>query len=252
MDVVGFLNEVRNINSSWTIAAFSIAAILAVLHSISSRRRHAPGSPVIWGIVIVICILGLMPILANLTLEMVKIRGAVYRVRVLVINPEKVPVSGATLTSTASSIGAVKTDQGVGEIAIPRATMPNGGNITIFADSDSQFLHGRSDILLADDLNRSLTIELKRSGDAIVSGLVEDSAGHAVVDATVSVLGGESVRTGSNGSFTVKTDAPVGQQVRLHVEKDGYLPIDQDHPAGPEPVSIIVARNRSVRPQRSK
>lgn len=74
----------------------------------------------------------------------------------------------------------------------------------------------------------------------MVSGLVADERHHAVPDATVTVLGGESGQTQANGTFSLKTNASVGQEVRIHVERPGYEAVDQEHPAGREPVTITL------------
>lgn len=246
MNIKGFLDAIASVSSTWTIAAYSIAAVLAVLNAISSRRKRTPANSVIWGVVVVICVLGLAPTIANAYLERLKIVGAVYRVRTVVVDAQHVPISGATLRTTASN-ETTQTDQGIGQVSIPRATMPGDGKVTIYADLDSEFLHGHADIQLAEDLNPSITIEVKAVGNAVVSGLVEDNAGHALAGAAVSVLGGESTITSANGAFTVKTNSPLGQQVRLHVEKAGYQPIDQDHPAGREPATIVLLRTTKSR-----
>jgi hypothetical protein len=112
MDIGGFLNAIAHVSSSWSIAAYSTAAVLAVLNVIASRRRRAPTNSLIWGIVVVICILGLAPTLANAYLERLKILGAVYRVRTLVVDAQHVPVSGATLRTTASNETTL-TNQGI-------------------------------------------------------------------------------------------------------------------------------------------
>lgn len=246
MNIKGFLDAIASVSNTWTIAAYSIAAVLAVFNAVSSRRKRSPANSIVWGVVVVICVLGLAPTIANAYLERLKIVGAVYRVRTLVVDAQHVPVSGATLRTTASSETA-ETDQGIGQVSIPLATMPRDGKVTIYADLDSEFLHGHTDLQLAQDLNPSVTIEVKVVGDAVISGLVEDNRGHALAGAAVSVLGGESTRTAPNGAFTVKTNSPVGRQVRLHVEKAGYQPVDQDHPAGRGPATIVLIQTKSTK-----
>jgi hypothetical protein len=265
VDLKGLVGAIAQVNSVWSIAAFAIAATLVVLKTVlaspaAQRRGKAPppmlASKVVWPIVFVICFLGALPIVASTYLESLKIRqqgnvGGVYRVRVTVLDPQGNPVAGATLRTTASNETTV-TSQGTAVVTIPRATLPADGNATIFADLDSAFLHGRADVQLAADLNPSVTIELKPSRDATVTGLVEDDRGRAIPGATVSVLGGESAETAANGSFTLKTNTAVGQMVRLHVEKSGYRAVDQEHPAGREPVTVVLAAERSPRPRRGQ
>ena len=72
--------------------------------------------------------------------------------------------------------------------------------------------------------------------------MVQDDAGRAIAGASVTVIGGESATTLPTGSFTLKAGAARGQIVRVHAEKDGYTAVDQDHPAGREPVTIVLAR----------
>jgi hypothetical protein len=130
--------------------------------------------------------------------------------------------------------------------------MPADGKVRIYADLDSDFLHGSTELQLANDPNPSVSIEVKSNPDAVVTGLVEDELGAAVAGAAVSVLGGETGVTSANGSFTLKTNAAVGKQVRLHTEKAGYNPVDQDHPAGREPVTIVLVHKRAARRKRAK
>jgi hypothetical protein len=248
VETKGFLEAIASVNSTWSIAAFAIAAILAVLKLAAGRGPQAKGllaSSIVWGVVIVVCVLGVLPILADTYLKHAQqVTLTIYRVRVTVLDPQGVPVSGATLRSTASN-ETTTTSQGIGEVAIPKGSMPGDGKVTIYADLDPAFLHGHTDLQLADDPNPSVKIELKSNPNAVVTGLVEDESGAAVPDAAVSVLGGEAGVTSANGTFTLKTNAPVGQQVRLHAEKAGYNPVDQDRPAGPEPVTIVLVQKHA-------
>jgi hypothetical protein len=247
VDLKDFLKAIGSISSSWSLAAYAIAAVIAILNVSASQHRKAPTNSIIWALAVIICILGLAPTVANAYLSHLAAQAlTVYRVRTLVLDPEHVPVSGATLRTTASN-ETTQTFQGVGIVAVYRATMPADGKVSIYADLDSAFLHGHTDVQLANDPNPSMTIELKANGNATVSGLVEDNAGHSVPGATVTALGGESGVTTPNGTFSVKTNAAAGQQVRLHVEKDGYRAVDQDHPAGREPVTIVIEKIKRTR-----
>ena len=249
MDIKAFLEAIAKVNTIWSIAAFSIAAILAVvnLYLSSSSKASRPLASVIWGVVVIICVLGIMPIAAHTYLESQRMKLlTIYRVRVMVLDPKGVPVSGATLRTTASNETAT-TFQGIAEIAIPKGSLPVDGKVTIYADLDSAYLHGHTDLQLTDDPNPSTKIELRYEGNAIVIGLVEDDSGRVVPAAAVAVLGGESGVTSRDGTFTLKTSAAVGQLVRLHAEKPGYKPVDQYHPAGPEPVTIVLIREGAPR-----
>ena len=235
-----FLKTVASVKSDISLVAFAISAVLAVvyLYLLRTRQGKSSGNVIIWLGIGAIFFLGLAPFLANAYLRSIDTLS-VYRIRVLVLDSQHVPISGATLRTTASN-ETTETSQGVGIVSVYRATMPADGKVTIFADLEAAFLHGQSGITLSKDPNPSLMIELKSNTNALVSGIVEDAAGHAIAAAMVTVLGGDSTQTASNGTFTVKTNAAVDQQVRLHIEKTGYTSIDQYHPAGREPVTIML------------
>ena len=240
MDFSPFLNVVASVNNVWSFTAYAITAILVVANLSFIRQRKGGTSSVVWAFAVIICVLGLVPTLANAYLRHLD-SLSVYRVRTLVLDPEHVPVSGATLRTTASN-ETTQTSQGIGIVSVYRGTMPSDGKVTIYADFESAFLHGRTDVQLGADPNPSVTIDLKANNNAMISGLVEDKGGLAVPGARVTVLAGESTLTAPDGTFTVKTAAAIGQQVRLHVEKVGYNAVDQDHPAGRDPVTIVLTK----------
>jgi hypothetical protein len=253
VEIKSFLDAIAHIDNMWSIAAFAIAAVLVVLRELLAspaavRRRGKPAPAWFSGgfispMVAVIVLLAAMPIVAHTYLESQRARQlSVYRVRVTVLDPQGHPTSGATLRTTASNETAV-TEHGGAVVAIVAATVPADRRVTIYADADAAFLHGRGELQLGDDPNPSLTIALAASRDATVSGLVEDENGRAVEGAMVQVIGGESNTTSAAGGFTLRTNAAVGQTVRVHAEKAGYEAVDQDHPAGGEPVTIVMTRD---------
>src|SRR5438093_5496183 len=169
------VGAIAQVNSAWSIAAFAIAAILAVLNrtlatpdAVRRRGQRAPAvlsNSFVWPIVVAICFLGALPILANTYLETLKIRGGeVYRVRVIVLDPQGNPTPGATLRTTVSNETTV-TPQDTAVITIAKALLPADGKVTVFADLESAFLHGRTDAQLGTDLNPSITINLKAGRD---------------------------------------------------------------------------------------
>jgi hypothetical protein len=257
--MTAFLDAIAHVNSEWSIAAFAIAAVLGVLNrvlassaAVQRRGRQPPSfltNSLVWPIVVAICFLGSLPILANTYLESLKLRGGeFYRVRVIVLGPEGNPVSGATLRTLGFN-ETTSTTQGTTVVTIPRASVPQDGRVTIFVDLDAAFLHGRADVQLAADLNPSVTINATAARDATIAGVVQDDSGRAIAGATVTVVGAESGSTSAAGAFRLKAGAAVGQTVRVHAEKAGYSAVDQDHPAGGEPVTIVLA---VMRPRRGR
>lgn len=241
------IKAIAGVNSSWSFAAFGIAGAVLLWRGILASKG-APTNSVVWGGVVVICFLGGVPFVVRAYIA-THPAFYVFHIRTLVVDPQGNPISGAALRTTASNETAT-THQGIGEISVFRGAMPADGKITIYADLAEDYLHGRVDITLDKDPNPSVTIQLKADGSATVVGLVEDQARHAIADASVSVLGGESAKTGPDGMFNLKTNAGVGQEVRLHVEKAGCSAIDQDHPAGRGQATITLTcarRNRLSR-----
>jgi hypothetical protein len=236
------VKAIASVSDIWRIAAFAIAAILIALRLVlgsGGDKKPAQGK-LLFLVAACICILGLAPILADAWLK-AKPSGPpdVYHLRIIVLDPQHTPVTGATLRTAALNDTATN-DQGIAELTIPRATLSADSKITIYAGLDSAGLHASKDIQLAADANPTATIELTAARDAVVSGLVEDEQSHAIGGATVSILGGESGVTKADGSFTLKANAAVGQTVRLHAEKAGYQPVDQDHPAGRGDATIVL------------
>jgi len=241
------VKAIASVSDGWRIAAFAIAGLLVATRLVLApgrASRKSGGKPeqgkILFLVASFICILGLTPILADAWLKS-KPAGPpdVYRLRVIVLDPQHTPVTGAILRTAALNDTATN-DKGVAELTLPRATLTAGGKITIYADLDAAGLHASMDIQLAADPNPTETIELKSVRDAIVSGLVEDDHSSAISGATVSILGGETGLTGPDGTFTLKANAAMGQEVRLHVEKAGYQPVDQDHPAGRGEATIVL------------
>ncbi len=243
------VKAIASVSDIWRIAAFAIAGILVALRLVLGQggdKKTAPGK-LLFLVASCICILGLAPILADAWLK-AKPSGPpdVYRLRVIVLDPQHTPVTGATLRTAALNDTATN-GQGIAELTIPRATLSADGKITIYAGLDSAGLHASKDIQLAADPNPTATIELTAARDAVVSGLVEDDQSHAIGGATVSILGGESGLTKADGTFTLKANTAVGQQVRLHAEKTGYQPVDQDHPAGRGDATIVLTPLRPTK-----
>ena len=236
------MKAIASVSDIWRIAAFAIAAILIALRLVlgsAGDKKPAQGK-LLFLVASCICILGLAPILADAWLK-AKPFGPpdVYHLRIIVLDPQHTPVTGATLR-TAALNDTASNDQGIAELTIPRATLSADGKITVYASLDSAGLHASKDIQLAADPNPTATIELTATRDAVVSGLVEDDQLHAVGGATVSILGGETGLTKADGNFTLKANAAFGQTVRLHAEKPGYQPVDQDHPAGRGDATIVL------------
>jgi hypothetical protein len=256
MEIEALIKAIGGVSSGWSLIAFCVAGLVvafkgfAVVNHRQGAAYAGPPGSVVWALVFGICFVAALPFAARAyTGKLDNEAKAVYRIKTTVLDTQGAPLAGASLHATATSITQTDT-QGVAEVVVYTATLSKDRKVTIYADLDSEFLHGHADLLLTNDLYPQVTIQVKAEGDAVISGLVEDDTHHALPGATVSVLGGDSGVTAANGMFSLKTNAPLGKPVRLHVEKNGYGAVDQDHPAGRGQVTVVLARTpRGKRPR---
>ncbi len=108
----------------------------------------------------------------------------------------------------------------------------------------SAFLKGTHDLQLKDDYNPTLNIQLDKDTSAFVRGIVIDESGKVIEGAHVSIVGygPEGVTTKQDGNFALAAHAAEGEQVQLHVERDGFGAVNQWHPAGDEPATVVLRR----------
>jgi hypothetical protein len=236
---IDLAKHIAEIKTSWALAAFAIA-VLALL---SNAFRTKPNSAmrkttlVIAGIV---CFLAVVPMITDAFLKSRRLDvESIYRVRVTVVDSENVPVDGASVRVTAASEAKTAPD-GSAELAIPRGSLPQDGKVVVYADKNAAFLHGHKNMSMAADPNPSVTVTVIANRTAEVKGVVQDNLGRVIAGARVSVLGGNAITTDADGRFRLPAQASSGQKVLLHVEKPGYVPQNQYHPAG-EPLILVLA-----------
>lgn len=224
------------ITSPWSLAAFGIAAVLYI---VLKKRGKIPTLG--W-----LCIFAFVvsPILASTYLEAFRIRAndaSLYRLRITVIGPDEMPVEDARVWS---SIGGEPKKVPAGwEFDISSAVRPSDGRLTVFAAASSDLL-ARSDITLGDDHNPAVVVQLQKRASTSIRGVVIDDSGSGIEGVIVSAVGFETdtTTTGTRGQFVLPTHHSEGEQVLLKAEKQGYTQATQYHPAGVEPVSIILSR----------
>ncbi len=223
------IETISGISNQWSLSAFAIAAILLLL-----ARRKGKVPPIVWAAVVAIVVVGLAPMLLS------TYSAAIYRVRVIVLGADGIPVEDAKVWSSVG--GEPKRVDGGWEFDIPAATRPAGGKLTVYAARPSAFLTGKTELTLSDDHNPSALVQLARDTSANVRGVVVDASGRAVAGARVSVEGHEAdaVVTRAGGNFVLPAHAAPGQQVWLRAERDGYAPERIIHPAGDEPATLIL------------
>ncbi|MBV9760329.1 MAG: carboxypeptidase regulatory-like domain-containing protein [Acidobacteriaceae bacterium] len=225
------------------LSAFAIAALLSLYATFRKKPTAASRQPP-WVLIAVIALLALAPIGIDAYLQHEKTAIAgIYRLRVTVVDPRNVPVEDATVRVTAANESKTAPD-GSAELAIPRGSMPQDGKVTVYAQKDSAFLHGNKEMTLGGDMNPSTTITIAPNRTAPINGTVEDQTGHAIPGVRVGIAGTTSIETDAGGNFRIPNAGSLGQKVLLHAEKRGYTPVSQYHPAGDEPVVLILTRER--------
>ena len=171
--------------------------------------------------------------------------GSGYRVRVTVLDPNRVPVNQAHVWSTLG--GEVKQVDGGFEIDIP--ALPSGSRrpLTIRAEVNDRAWRGETSLELGSDHAPPATIQLASAGEANLRGTVVDENGDSVANVFVGVVGFETVTTDAHGNFSVPAHATAGSDVQLHAEKTGYVSTTSTIPAGANP-SVIVLKHKGSRP----
>jgi hypothetical protein len=227
------------ISSPWSLAAFGLAAVAYIL----MRRRGRGRIPALGWASILLLVLG--PILSAAYVEVFRVRSkdtSVYRIRVTVLDTTQMPLEDAKVWS---SIGGEPKKVSAGwEFDVPAAVRPADGKVEIFAAVPAAFLSAGSKLTLGSDYNPAVIVRLQKGAFASVRGTVTDNLGKGIGDAVIRVVGYEAdtANTQRDGQFVLPTHAADGQQVLLHVEKEGFTAVDQYHPAGNEPVTITLSR----------
>ena len=97
---------------------------------------------------------------------------AIYRVRVTVIDLQRVPVEDAKVWSTVG--GEPKKVAGGWQFDIPGASVPRDGKVTFYASNENVFLSGEKAIRLSKEPNPAVIIQMERPGGGIL-GIAEVS-----------------------------------------------------------------------------
>src|SRR5260370_33754432 len=140
-----------------TLLAFIVAAIVVVYYVWSKAKGRDPRFPRLTVVsFIVLALIGASFSLANRYIG--GQQTAVYRIRALLVTPEGIPVDDAKLWSTVG--GESKRVPGGYEIDVPKASIPADRKVTLLAEHEASFLAGKTEILLASDLNPVVLLRL--------------------------------------------------------------------------------------------
>lgn len=188
----------------------------AALAFVAARRRGRPLTA--WAAAVVIVILGVTPLVVSTIAR----RQAVYRIRVVVLEPDKTPVDYAQVKSSYS--GDLKMVEGGWQLDIPAQARPAEGKVTFSASVNDEYVTGKSTIVLAQDYYPTATVQLVAETSAKVRGVVVDEGMKAVAGATVSIVGYPEVAvTDKMGNFVLPGHAGKGQIVEIRAQKDQMI-----------------------------
>jgi len=231
------LKTALQVTSDNQLIAFAIALVFLVLARHLKKRNASNG--VVITVVALVVLAALAPTLADVYLER---HATLLPVRVTVLDSTGRPVDDARVWSSVG--GETKRVEGGWEIAINVASLGPDRSVTIHAARDDAFERGRTTVVLERRGQMSAELRLVRDTDGRIRGMIVDEDGRAVVGARVQVAGrgADMVVTAADGSFDLPAHAATGQQVQLHVEKDGYLAANEHHMAGGPAVTIRLRR----------
>jgi hypothetical protein len=232
--VIGKIFEAAaKVSNEWSLGAFAMAALVAMLWLSSKQRRKYA---MLAGIAFVgVVILGALPMVAGAYYAS---RG-VYRVRITVLDDRNTPTEEAKVWSTTG--GEPKKIQGVWEFDIPAAAKPLNGKFTVYAALEASFLRGHAEYTLARDFSPALTVSLSHDTSAELRGTVVDRRNRPLAGVRVWVVGfdAESAETGPDGGFRLAAHAADGQQVEIYAHT-ARLSVNKWCQAGNSPVTIVL------------
>jgi len=218
------------------IPVAAIGLVFMVIMFLSVRRAKKSIAISLLSILAIGVILAcLAPLAAQVFLQS---RG-LYRVRVIAMDPDRLPAADSKVTS---SIGGEpkKTDAGW-EFDIPPQSRPADGKVTFYASVKGAFLSGNSTLVLEKDYFPTVQIQLGRDTSAKLWGTVVDDSRRSVAGAQVSIAGYSDIAvTDVMGNFTLPAHAADGQIVVVRAQK-GKLATTLSVPAG-APTELILKR----------
>ena len=234
----GFLKTVTEIKTPLMLAAFAIAAIVALFNSFISKGKPALRNT-LWLVVVATCVVAITPIVLQTVFDLRL--HTVYRVRVNTVDASGIPLNGATVQVTALSERA-QTKEGTCEFAIPSATLPKEKRITIYAMKDN--LHGEQEMTLTNDMNPAVTIKMYAIQTSGIHGLVEDEDRHALPGVHINIPGLPAAVSDAEGNFAFTPFTAPGTQVRIHAEKAGFVSEDFYQTVSDQTVTIVMQADK--------
>ncbi len=163
-------------------------------------------------------------------------------VPVVVVDTTGRLVSGAEVRSSIPGVWKRAGDSW--ELDLATAALPADRMLILDATKSATSLSGQSTVWLREeDPQASVSIILRRDESATVSGQIQDASGFALAGVRVNLAGheGEGVETSASGGFELPAHVAPGETVRLHAEKAGYTPVEQEDLGGNHEILLRLA-----------
>ena len=237
--MIEILKAAAQISTMWSLAAFAIGVVVFLV-----QRKARANTGLLWGSLATIALIGITPIAGSIYLQTNKDQlksASLYRLRVTVLDPQQSPVDQAKVWSSIG--GEPKGVAGGWEFDIPTQNKPADGRLIIYAAFPAAFLTGSQAVeLSASNTSPAVTVQLHHDVSSHLRGVVTNGEGQALSAAMVSIVGYQAIQTDSSGGFILPAHAATGQQVHVHVEKDGYQAVTEWLPAGDASVQLSLQR----------
>jgi hypothetical protein len=213
------------VTSHFALGAFGIAAIVAIIWMISTKKG-APGKvPVLAWVVLILAIA--IPTAAGVVIAL-STPTEPYRVTAVVLDPDGIVVPDARVTNVAG--GQRKQTNDEFEFEISRTAVPSDHKVVFYADKDG--MAGEQTISLGTSRSASVSIKLKKKNESDmvpaaepykITALVLDANGAVVSDASVTTTtNGEVKRAGDVIEFDIlPTVLPPDRKVTFFADKNG-------------------------------
>lgn len=231
------LEASQKITSFFGLAGFGLVIVLIVIW-MALRKGSKPVPKPAWYLLTFVVSIPLLAFVIQATVP-----EPIYRVTVMVVDPNGVPVSEARVTSAPDCVGS-RTEANW-RFECSEGLFGNPRVLTLTAQWPARAMIGKEVLELGRDRNRTVTIQLKGSPRGKVRGVIKDDAGRLVKDASVFFAGyqQQGARTNEFGEFELDASQITAQDLRIRVQKAGYQPVESIYP-GFGDVSLVIARMR--------
>jgi hypothetical protein len=225
-----FASHITNPVTASTFAATLIAVALWMV--VKSGKR-----PIVWLLAPLTALLGVAPLGAHLFLA----AEGVYRISITVLGTNGQPAKDAEL-KTLPATELHRTESGF-EVVLPPQLRPSDKVLALFASIPSAYLAKSQTVALGSDYFPEATVQLEGLPSVTLHGEVLNEHQRGVEGAIVVLPEcGDTVQSGKEGLFTVKSCKAKGQLLSIRASKDG-LQDSQTVPAD-DGIQLVLRRKK--------